>query len=612
MGWHGWFTLSVLAVVVYGLVRFPSLTEVIFLGALGILTIFGVISPAEAVAGFKNEGMLTVGALFVVAAGLVQTGFVSRLTHYLLGGVQELHKALHRTMPALVASSAFLNNTTIVAMAMPALMEWSHKRRIAPSRVLLPLSYAAILGGVCTLIGTSTNLVVHGLMQDSGVDSLKHGMGMWEVGWVGIPIALLGTIYLVYAAPRWLPDRKEFLEQLGETSREYLTELLVESGCPLIGQTVQQAGLRGLPGLYLMEIERQDGSITAVDPEERLRAGDRLVFTGVVSTIVDLQKVPGLRPQSDTGTPIAARWRAARRLCEAVISTSSPLAGKGVREAGFRTIYDAAVVAVHRNGRRLQQKIGDIRLQPGDTLLLQTGSGFVRAHRNNPDFFLVSEVGDATPVRGEKAWLAVAITAGMILALTMPELLHWLPVPPSWSTWFDDQRVTFAILSAGAMVVTRCISAADARRSIEWQVLMTIAAALGVGTALSRSGAAAAIADGAIAMFGSWGPIGVLAGVYLVTWVLTETMSNNAAAALMFPVAVAASNQVGVDPRPFAIAVTIAASGGFLFPAGYQTHLMVFGPGGYRVSDFVKIGIPMVLIWFVCSVVLIPVIWPLR
>ncbi len=613
MQWQAWLTIAVLVAVVIGLVRFPHVTEVIFMGALGLVTLAGVITPSEAFAGFKNEGVITVGALFVVAAGLVQTGFLGAITDWLLGHADNSQTALRRVLPPLVASSAFLNNTTVVAMSMPALVEWSRKRRIAPSRLLLPLSYGSIVGGVCTLIGTSTNLVVHGLMQQAkDSPTLSEGLGMWEIGWVGIPIAILGTLYLVFVVSHFLPDRKEFLEQLGESAREYLTELVVDASCPLIRKTVQEAGLRGLPGLFLIEIQREGELVSPVGPDERLQAGDRLVFTGVVSTIVDLQKIPGLRPPAAPSERATADRLRSRRLCEAVVSISSPLAGQGIREANFRTVYDAVVIAVHRNGRRIQEKIGNIRLEPGDTLLLEAGPGFVRLHRNNPDFYLVSEVGDASPVRRERAWLAAGITVSLILLLTMPEILSLFSVPVAVLDWFEAQRVTFAVLAAGAMVVTRCVSSSEARRSIEWSVLLSIAASFGVGTALAKSGAASAIAHGAIGMFGGWGPIGVLAGTYLVTWLLTEAMSNNAAAALMFPVVVATAHQMGLDPRPFAITLTIAASGGFLFPAGYQTHLMVFGPGGYKVSDFIKVGLPMALMWLVVTVLLVPIFWPLR
>lgn len=604
-------TLLVLAAVIYGLVRHAHAADAVLLGALALLVVLGVIEPAVALDGFRNEGVVTIGALFVVAAGLVRTGALGFVVERLFGRIDDDRHAIRRFLPLTVLGSAFLNNTTIVAMAMPAVLQWARKRRVSPSRLLLPLSYAAVLGGVCTLIGTSTNLVVHGLMRASDHPSLADGLGMWEIGMVGVPIALGGLVFLLTLGPKLLPDRKEFIEQLGESRREYLTELIVEKNCPLIGKSIQDAGLRNLPGLFLIEIDRGQELISPVAPDETLHVGDRLIFTGVVSTIVDLQQTPGLTPAADAVYEIAPGQRHGRRLCEAVVSTSSPLVGKGIREANFRTVYNAAVVAVHRNGRRLAQKIGDIRLEAGDTLLLETGARFVEGHRNNPDFYLVSDIGEASSVRHERAWVAASITLLLVVLLSMPEILRWMPVDASLPARFASLRAAFALLAAGLMIATRCVSVSDARRSIDWGVLMMIAASFGVGDAIESSGLATAIADGSQALHGGWGPVPVLAGVFLLTWLLTELMSNNAAAALMFPIAVASAGAAGADPRAFAVAVAVGASCGFILPAGYQTHLMVLGPGGYRVSDFARVGIPMVAIWTLIAVLLIPLAWKL-
>lgn len=608
MDWQSASTLGVFALLIVGLIRYAHLADVIFLGALGLLVLLGILSPKEALSGFSNDGVLTIGALFVVAAGLSQTGVLSKVTQGLLGRVESSSRALQRTIPALAASSAFLNNTTVVAMGMPILLEWAHKRRVAPSRVLLPVSYASILGGVCTLIGTSTNLVVHGLMRGSEVASLQSGLGMWELGMVGVPIAVVGCLYLIFIAPRLLPDRSEFLEQVGDTRREFIAEFFVEKDCPLIGRTIQEANF---VDLYLVEIGRGNHIIVPVGPEETLLEGDHLVFNGIVSTLLELQKIPGLKPAAEPTYEISVGLQKGRRLCEAVVSTSSPLVGKTVREANFRVVYNAAVVAIHRNGRSPQRRIGDVRLQPGDTLLLETGPGFFLGHRNNPDFYLVSEVGDASPLRYERGWIAATIAIGLILLLTMPEILGMFAAPAAVEDWFSNQRVTFAFLAAVAMIATRCVRAGEARRNVEWSLLVTIAASFGVGLALSKSGAAGVIASNLIRPMAAYGPEVLLAAVFGCSWILTELMSNNAAAALMFPIALAVAEQIGVDPRPFMISIAIGASCGFLFPAGYQTHLMVYGPGGYRVRDFIKVGIPMVAIWFTLSVVLIPRFWPL-
>ncbi len=606
MSWETYVTLGVLLGIVIGLIRAPHMADFIFVGAVVLLAAVGVISPDDAFAGFTNDGVLTIAALFIVAAGVVETGLVAAVSQRLLGTTGSARTALRRSVPPVIGLSAFLNNTTVVAMCMPALLDWSRKRRIAASKLLLPLSYAAILGGVCTLIGTSTNLVVHGLLKSAGLP----GFGMWELGKAGIPIAAAGALLLIWAGPRLLPDRKEFLEQLGESRREFLVEMLVRPDCPLIGKTIEAAGLRHLPGLFLIEIERSGHRIAPVEPNEPLEAGDRLVFTGVVSTIVDLQKIPGLVPAGDDHAVFDPATRS--DLCEAVISSSSPLIGRGVREANFRTTHNAAVIAVHRNGVRLTQKIGDIVLRPGDTLLLLTGPGFVRAHRNNPDFYLVSEAGDAAPLRHRKAGLAAAIATAMVLLLTLPDLLAPLGMTGKMASMLADRRVIIAFLAAGAMLATGCVSFGAARRSIEWPVLVMIAAAIGLSKALDASGSAALLAKLVVGAAQSTGPIGVLATVYLLTWGLTELMSNNAAAALMFPIALATAEQFGINARPLVVAVTIAASGGFIFPAGYQTHLMVFGPGGYRLVDFVKMGVPMTVLWFVVAMATIPMFWPMR
>ena len=605
MNWQTAFTFVVLLAILISLVRYTHLVDVIFVGAVALFAAAGIITPAEAFSGFSNEGMLTIGALFVVAAGVTQTGLVSRIANRILGHSSNTRTALARVVVPTTIMSAFLNNTTQVAMTMPPLLEWARKHRVAPSKLLLPLSFAAILGGVCTLIGTSTNLVTHGMLKSVGLP----GLGMWELGMVGIPIAVVGCTFLILAGPRLLPDRKEFMEQLGESRREFLVEMMVQADCPLAGSSIQEAGLRNLPGLFLVSIERDGNSIAPVSSDEVIVIGDRLTFTGVVSTIVDLQRIRGLVSAADDHTALGDSIKG---LHEAVVSTSSPLIGRNIRDANFRTTYDAAVIAVHRNGARLNQKIGDIVLEPGDTLLLMTAPGFLRVHRNNPDFFLVSLAADIAPERHHRAVVAAAIALGLIAIMTVPDLLTVFGVSDATVIWLEDRRVVFAFLAAGAMVATGCVSASSARRQIDWRVLVVIAASFGISDAMRNSGAADYLARLVSHSSHSFGNLGALAAIYLLTWVLTEFMSNNAAAALMFPIGVAAAKGLGIDPRPFVIAITVAASGGFISPIGYQTHLMVFGPGGYKQSDFLRVGLPMGLLWFATAMLVIPLAWPLK
>lgn len=590
VSWEGWLTLGTVFLLFLGLTRSTAPPDVLFLGATALLALFGIITPKEAVAGFSNSGMITVALMFIVAAGLRETGVLDYLGHRVLGGAKTETGVLLRLAVVILPLSAFLNNTPIVAMFLPVVLEWSRRNDITPSKLLIPLSFLAILGGTCTLIGTSTNLVVNGLM----IDNKLPGMHLFEIGLVGVPYAIIGLVYMIFAG-RILPERKELIEQLGESRREYLAEMLVQPGCRLIGQTVESGGLRQLPGLFLIEIDRDGRVIGPVSPEEVLEANDRLVFTGIVSSIIELEKIAGLVPIADTEYDVTTHQQRRRRLCEAVISENSPLVGKTIKEADFRAIYGAAVVAVHRGGERVRSKLGDVTLQPGDTLLLQVQSHFLRAHRNDPAFYLVSSVDDWRPLRRDRAWMAVGLFAALIVMMT---------------TGIVD-TVIAATLCAVAMVATGCISSGDARRSVEWQVLVTIAAAFGVGTALDKSGAARAVATSLVEATSAWGPIAALAVIYVLGSLMTEVITNNAAAVLMFPFCLETAKLYNVDSRAFLIALTLSASASFMTPIGYQTNMMVYGPGGYRFSDFFRYGGPLNLILAIVAIVLIPLIWPL-
>ncbi len=598
MDFHAWFTLLVAFGIIISLLMNLGAPDVLFLGGTALLALFGVLTPKEAFSGFANEGMLTVGLMFVIAAALQETGVLDYLGQHVLGRTRTARRATARLSVVIIPISAFLNNTPVVAMFMPIVIDWCRRNQISPSKLLIPLSYLAVLGGTCTLIGTSTNLVVHGLMLQTSDPRINDGMSLFEIGKVGVPYAVVGVAYLLLFGYRLLPERKELLEQLGESRREYMADMEVQPGCRLIGRSVEAGGLRSLPGLFLIEIERGGEIITPVGPNEVIEASDRLVFTGVVSSVVDLQKTPGLIPVADPAYEASPVHQAQRGMCEAVISNNSPLIGETIRDADFRATYGAAVVAVHRGGSRVKRKVGDIRLEPGDTLLLQTQPHFVRAHRNNPAFYLVSDVDQYRPVRPHKAWIALVLFVILLVLMTS----GWVPI------------VVAATLIAGAMIAFGCISAGDARRSVDWQVLVTIAGSFGIGIALDKTGAAAVVAgllvDATQALGPAAGPIAALAVLYLFGSIVMEALSNNAAAVLMFPICLATAQQLDVSPRPFIIALALAASASFMTPIGYQTNLMVYGPGGYRFSDFFRVGAPLNAILAVVAIVLIPYFWP--
>ncbi len=611
---HAWITIgTILGVFVILQVRRRVPTDLLFLSALAFVTLCGVISPEEALSGFSNNAVVTIAGLFVCAASLRATGGLDWIGRSLLGSVQKEKPALVRLSIVLVAASSFVLNSALVAMTMPVVIDWCRKRGISPSRLLMPVSYLAILGGVCTLVGTSTTLVVN--QQLASAASLVEGnvaptfladlrpMGLFEIGKVGAPCALLGTFVLFFISSRLLPRRREIATQVGEEAREYLVELLVQPECPLIDKNVTDAGLRQLPGLFLIEINRPNQVITPVTPRNIIRNGDRLVFSGIVETIVDLEKIPGLVPTADLNYDVAPASRRNRQLVEVVLSRACPLLGTTVREGGFRQKYNAAIIAVHRNGSRLTNKIGDIVLEPGDTLLLQTPGKFAQNYRNSRDFYLVSDV-DGAPRRHDRALLAGLLAFILIVWLCCT---NFLATDGVWSGFSSTAMaaVTIAVL----MILTRCLPVSDARTAVNLPLIMTIAGALGLALALDRSGADDAIASGIVSVVGL-NPMTLLVVVYLLSVLATEMISNTAVAALMLPLAVQIASMAGVSPRPYIMAITLAASLSFLSPIGYQTNLMVMGPGGYRPSDYFKVGLPIAITVAATAMVLIPVIWP--
>lgn len=591
MSIDAWLTIGVVIALLIGLMKNSLPPDLLFLGGTAFLAVIGIITPEQAFAGFSNAGMLTVAFLFVVVAALRETGVLDYVGHHVLGKVQTERGALIRLSIFVVPMSALLNNTPIVAMFIPVVMDWCRRWQVAPSKLLIPLSFLTILGGTCTVIGTSTNLVVSGLMVDAGMD----GLGFWEIGKVGLPYALVGTLFLVLIGRYLLPERKDLMEQLQETRRDYLVAMRIQLGCRLSGQSVERAGLRQLPGLFLIEIEREGRIIAPVRPDDLLQTHDRLLFTGIVSSIIELERIPGLVAIDDTEAELSNRTSSERRMVEAVISESSSLNGKRIRDADFRTVYGAAVVAVHRFGERVKQKIGDIELRAGDTLLLQTPPNFLRVHRHDSsDFYLVSQVDQWRPIRRNRGWLAV----GLFLVLMMLMTSGIVPIAVS------------AALVATLMIALGCLSANDARQSIEWQVLITIAASFGVGTGLQNSGAATFLAQAVVDSTAAWGPIAGLIIIYAFGSIITELITNNAAAVLMFPICVETAKLYSADPRPFVIALALAASASFMTPIGYQTNMMVYGPGGYRFVDFMRIGAPLNFILGCIAIVLIPILWP--
>lgn len=615
---EAWYSLLVVCAVLAVLSRSRFPPDLVLMGGLAMLFVPGILTPTEALAGLANEGMVTVGLLFIVSAGIVETGGVTWISERLFGRPRSTAHALTRMMLPAAGLSGFMNNTPLVAMLIPAVNDWAKQHRLAPSKLMMPLSFAAILGGTCTLIGTSTNLVVNGMLIQAadaqraaeGGSALPRGLGMFDIAWVGIPAAVLGIAFVILLHRYLLPDRLPPRSAVADP-REYTIEMMVEPGSPLVGKTIEQAGLRHLPGLFLAEIDRDGFIMPAVSPDEKLHGNDRLLFVGIVDSVIDLQKIRGLVPATNQVFKLDSP-RSDRCLVEAVTSESCPVVGKTIRDGRFRSIYNAVVIAVARNGERVRGKIGDIVLRPGDQLLLETHPSFVNQHHNSRHFFLVSRLENSNPPRHDKAAIALIILIAMVAIVTLSE--QWGSVSVLLGSWtIDFGQITMlkaSLVAAILMIVTGCCRIDQAYRAIDWQVLLAIAASFGIGKALEKTGAADAITGGVIDALGGNGWL-TLVAIYGITLIVTELITNNAAAAIMFPFALATAHNLGANPMSFIIAVMMAASAGFATPIGYQTNLMVYGPGGYRFGDYLRIGIPLdILVWAV-TVIVAPMVWPL-
>lgn len=589
LGWQAWLTLAVIVTILGVLIAKDVDTDVVLTGGITVLLVTGVLSAKEALGGLSNEGIVTIAVLYVVVAGLEATGGNTLITERFLSRPKSVTGALTKMMFPVTFVSAFMNNTPVVAMFLPAVNDWAKQNRIAVSKLMIPLSYAAVLSGTVTMISTATNLLVNGML----ISATGKGMHMFELTWVGIPITIAGVLFVV-AFNRWLlPDRRAPIEQFGDT-REYTAEMVVDPQGPLVGKSIEDAGLRSLPNTYLAEIEREGHIIPAVAPEAQLRANDRLVFVGVVEAVVDLQKIRGLKPATDQIFKLEAP-RSRRVLIEAVVSPRCPLIGQTVRDGAFRSVYNAVIIAIARSGQRLNKKIGDVVLQTGDTLLLEAPPAFADQQRNSHHFYLVSKVANSAPVEYDRAYVALSILLVMI----------------GLASFTDLGMLKAAMLASGAMILTRCCTPSNARRSVEWKVILSVAAAFALGSAVEKSGLAKAISETLTTAAGG-SPMLSLVAIYGGTLLLTELISHSAAVSLIFPIAMNTAAGLGVSYMPYVAAVTVAGSLGFATPLGYQTHMMVYGPGGYRFTDFLRIGIPMDLICWAIAMVTIPWVFPLN
>ena len=598
MTWESWVMLGLLALMAIAILRSLAGADTVLLGGLAIVMGLGAVSdqfpdaPA-AVAGFGSKAVVTIGVLFVIAEGLRQTGAMAMVTRPVLGHPKSLPAAQARLMLPVAGLSAFLNNTPIVAMLMPIVTDWCRRTGISPSKLFIPLSYAAIMGGSCSLIGTATNVFVaaeYGAALNAN-QVIGEELGMFSITAVGLPAALVGIGYILLTSRWLLPDH----QTQGDSSdaRKYTFEMLIDSESPIDGQTIEAAGLRNLPGGYLIGIERSGERRVAIAPTTILHSGDVLIFAGELDSMQDLKQFKGLTPATRKQ---ANKLPANLQLIEAVLSDRSPLVGKSIKEGGFRSVYNAVVIAVHRGGEHLDAKIGDIVLKAGDNLLLEADQQFVARHRNRQDFYYLNALGDAQPYRSNKAGIALVVLMAVVALATTGAM----------------ELVTAALLGAGVMVLTGCCTPYEARQSINWRVLIMMGAAIGFGHAMYTTGVAAEAATRLIDIVGAGQPIYSLGAVYIVAMVLTSIIGPVPTAGLLFPVLVAITGPQGLNCNftPFAVTLMMTAAASFASPSAYQTNLMVANAGGYKPFDFMRVGLPLNILVMITTLLIAPKIWP--
>ncbi|MCP5515742.1 MAG: SLC13 family permease [Verrucomicrobiales bacterium] len=580
-------TILVLAMICFVTEKLPA--DFVAVMIIGALLVLGLAPPDVAVSGFSNPATVTVACMFVLSAGLDRTGAIRVLGQRLISLGRNRSILLVLIMVTVGTVSAFINNTAAVAVFLPVVLGVARARRVAVSRLLIPLSYASQFGGICTLIGTSTNILVSGIAEREGVGAFR----MFEMAPVGMFLFVAGAVFLVTIGQWFLPNYAgpELLDTY--QLRDYLSELVVKEGSPLVDKSATDFNLSDRHDVTVLEILRDNRKIW-FPLYEPLKVGDILLVRGKINRLLELQSKAGLEPEAEFRLSRADLQGSNRRLVEALVAPGSELIGHTLTDLQFRRRYNTVVLGVQRQGHLLGDKLAEIRFELGDALLLLGKPEDLKRMQASGDVVMLGEV-EGQPARGRQAWVALSIVAAVV-GFAASGLL---PI------------MTSAILGCIAMILSRCLDMGDAYESLDWRVLFLLAGVLPLGSALQDTGAAKYIADLGLKLVGPFGAVGVLAGVYVMTAMLTECMSNNASAAVMAPIAISIAAAQGIDPKPLLMAVTFAASSSFATPVGYQTNLMVYNAGGYRFRDFMRVGIPLNILFAALAIWLIPLFWPL-
>ncbi|WP_332694892.1 SLC13 family permease [Halalkalibacter lacteus] len=582
-------TVSVVLILMFiSLIKEWYSPEVTVFLALSIFILSGVLPLNEAFEGFSNPAVHTIALLMVIAYAAQKSGVVPKVLTKILGKNKRISIVLMKIMLPVSFLSAFMNNTPIVAMLTPIIHKWGIQHKISPSKLLIPLSYAAIIGGTVTLIGTSTNLLVHGLLQQVG----HQGFSMFQFTLIGIPLFVVTLLYMMLYGHKQLPNNKDLIEAYQSKSNEYTIEVKVTSESTWIGKTVKKVNLRALHDIFLIQIIRNNNAITPASSYEVIQANDVLIFSGNIDSIMNLNNIKGLKLTAPNEDLNSAYKRYDNNLVEVVISHSSPLVNKKIKDTNFRAQYNSVIVAARKKNQQISSGIGNITIKPGDTLLLLTGKDFMKSWANSRHFYLVSDVNASESSRPEKAKIIIPTLFGVIILAS----LQILPI------------LKAALIGIIVLVVTKSITTSEVKRAIDWGILILISSAIGIAKAVEEAGLPMLITN----LLNFEKPVNLLIlcfVFYFLTLILTEMISNIAAAALMFPIVFSIATQFGYNPELFAIIIAIAASCSFITPIGYQTNLLVFGPGGYKFTDFFKVGFPLSILCMLITVFLAVFIW---
>lgn len=590
MSYEMLIVLCVLALAVGLFVTERLRVDLVALLVMALLLISGIISPSQGLAGFSNSATITVGAMFVLSAGLFRTGAVTFLGNIAARMFEKgFWFGIIAVMLIVGVLSAFINNTPVIAIFLPILLGVARDTGISASRILMPVSFASMFGGVCTLIGTSTNILVSSIAEKSGLRAFT----MFEFAPLGLVMFAFGTAYMLLVGIRLIPERRGGGDLIEDFSmNEYLTEVVISDNSISVGRSILESPLVHDLDLTILKIQSGEKTIQLPPPSYKLKAGDILLVRSDIEQIRALQEREGVEFKPKTKWGVDNITQDEYKLLEAVIEPNSPLVGSTLQRSSFRDQYGATVLAIRHRGRLLREKLSDTVLSAGDVLLIEIGPDRIPSLKRSGDFIITSEM-EAMEFRRNKAISAILVVAGVVaLAATGS-----MPI------------VVSAVVGMILMILLRCISIEEAYDAIDWKIIFLLAGVLSLGVALEESGTAALLSSSMLKYVGTLGPIAMVSAFYLLTSILTETMSNNATAALLAPIAIVSAKTMGVDPTPFLMAITFAASASFMTPVGYQTNTMIYGPGQYKFVDFLKVGTPLNVMFWILATILIPMIW---